>query len=69
MVLLSFHHSWSPAALRKKFQRRFLGKGNGVEFTARRLAREAGEGGLRLVETRGFRKFVSINWFACLGKE
>jgi SAM-dependent methyltransferase len=69
MVLLSFHHPWSPAALRKKFQRRFLGKGNGTEFTAGRLARDAAEGGLRLVETRGFRKYVSINWFARLEKE
>lgn len=68
MVLLSFHHPWSLAALRKKFQRRFLRKGNGVEFTERRLAHDAAECGLRLVETQGFCKYVSINWFACLAK-
>jgi ubiquinone/menaquinone biosynthesis C-methylase UbiE len=67
-VLLSFHHPFSVAALRKKFYRRFLGKGNGVEFTAARLAREAKECGLLLSETQGYRKYVSINWFARLEK-
>jgi len=67
-VLVSFHHPFSAAALRKKFYRRFLGKGNGVEFTAARLAREAMSCGLRLAATQGYRKYVSINWFACLEK-
>lgn len=67
-VLVSFHHPMSFTALRKKMRRRFFGKGNGTEFTHWALAREAAECGLQLVETKGFRKYVSINWFGCLVK-
>jgi ubiquinone/menaquinone biosynthesis C-methylase UbiE len=67
-VLLSFHHPCSLAALRKKLQRQVLRKGNGVEFTARVLTQDAESAGLRLAETQGFHKFVSINWFARLDK-
>lgn len=67
-VILSFHHPCSFTALRKKLKRAVLGRGNGAEISVGRLRREAGERGLDLVETRGFRKYVSINWFALLQK-
>jgi len=68
-VLISFHHPFSFTSIRKSLQR-FLSRdtsGNPA-FTQWRLAREAKQCGLRVVETKGFRKYVSINWFACLEK-
>jgi hypothetical protein len=67
-VILSFHHPLSFTFIRKYLRRALLGKGHGTEFTQWRLRREARECGLELIETRGFRKYVSINWFACLVK-
>jgi len=68
-VLISFHHPLSFTNLRKCLQRIVTGDTHGsAAFTQWRLAREARECGLRLAETKGFRKYVSINWFACLTK-
>ena len=67
-VIISFHHPVSFTFIRKALKRGLLGRGNGSEITEGRLRREARECGLNLVETRGFRKYVSINWFACLHK-
>ena len=64
-VLVSFHHPISFTHWRKLFQRKFLGYQKGVNAVShRQLEREASSGGLRLLETRGFRKYVSVNWFA-----
>jgi ubiquinone/menaquinone biosynthesis C-methylase UbiE len=68
-VMISFHHSLSATALRKFVQRTCFGKvQNGRPITHWRLRREAERSGLRLVETKGLRKYVSINWYACLEK-
>ncbi len=67
-VLVSFHHPISFTFVRKLIQRSFLGKGHGSEITQWRLKREAAQCGLQLMETLGFRKYVSINWFALLRK-
>jgi len=68
-VLVSFHHPMSFTHLRKAVQRKLSGRASrGSVITHWRLKREAEGCGLRLIETKGFRKFVSINWFACLGK-
>ncbi|PYI87136.1 MAG: hypothetical protein DME26_07030 [Verrucomicrobia bacterium] len=67
-VLLSFHHPLSFTYLRKMTQRCFCPSGrHGQPITHWRLKREAESCGLRLIETKGFHKYVSINWFACLG--
>jgi ubiquinone/menaquinone biosynthesis C-methylase UbiE len=69
MILISFHHPLSFTNLRKCLQRFFSGDTHGsAAFTQWRLAREALDCGLRLTETKSFRKYVSINWFACLMK-
>ena len=66
-VLISFHHPISFTNLRKWAQRLFSGDTSGsAAITQWRLKREAESCELRLIETRGFRKYVSINWFACL---
>ncbi len=62
-VIVSFHHSLSFTAVRK----RLLGRSSGA-ITHWRLRREAEACGLRVAEFRSFRKFVSINWFARLVK-
>jgi len=68
-VLISFHHLLSATALRKFVFRICFGRRqNGRPITHWRLRREAEDSGLRLVETKGLRKYVSINWFACLEK-
>ena len=68
-VLISFHHPWSFTHLRKTIQRKFSGRAQrGSVITQWQLKREAESCGLRVLETKGFRKYVSINWFACLGK-
>jgi ubiquinone/menaquinone biosynthesis C-methylase UbiE len=67
-VLISFHHLLSATALRKFLARSFGGRQNGRPITHWRLQREAERSGLRLVETKGLRKYVSINWFARLEK-
>jgi ubiquinone/menaquinone biosynthesis C-methylase UbiE len=69
-VLLSFHHSLSFTHLRKSIQR-FISppeKVHGEAITHWQLQREAQSCGLTMIETKSFRKFVSINWFACLKK-
>jgi len=68
LVLVSFHHPISFTFLRKFTKRTLFGKGSGSEITQWRLKREAAQCGLQLAETRGFRKYVSINWFALLRK-
>ena len=67
-VLVSFHHPISFTFVRKFIKRTFFGRGHGSEMTQWRLKREAAQSGLSLVDTRGFRKYVSINWFASLRK-
>ncbi len=67
-VLISFHHTISFTNLRKAIQRFFAGERTSPAITQWRLRREAAACGLRLTETKGFRKYVSINWFACLSK-
>lgn len=68
-VIVSFHHPFSFTAIRKALRRALLGKGSGTEFTQWQLRREAQACGLELIETKGFRKYISINWFACLVKK
>ena len=69
-VLISFHHTLSFTAFRKFIQRTLFGrKQHGRPITHWRLEREAGRGGLRLLETRSFGKYRSINWFACLSRK
>ena len=64
-VLVPFHHLLSATALRKFIGRTCFGHPqNGRPITHWRLRAEAERGGLRLVETRGLRKYVSINWYA-----
>src|SRR5262245_52262131 len=68
-VLISFHHPISFTNLRKWAQRLYAHDTSGsAAITQWRLRRESEGCGLRLVETRGFRKYISINWFACLAK-
>ena len=68
-VLVSFHHAISFTNMRKSIQRILSHDRSGSPaLTQWRLAAEANECGLRVVETRGFCKYVSINWFACLEK-
>jgi ubiquinone/menaquinone biosynthesis C-methylase UbiE len=68
-VLISFHHLLSATAFRKFIQRTCFGRRqNGRPITHWRLRREAEHSGLRLVETKGLRKYVSINWYALLEK-
>jgi len=69
-VLVSFHHLLSATALRKFVLRTCFGRRqNGRPITHWQLRREAQRGGLKLVETKGLRKYISINWYACLEKE
>jgi ubiquinone/menaquinone biosynthesis C-methylase UbiE len=63
-VLVSFHHLLSATAFRKFVQRTFGQPQNGRPITHWRLAREAKNSGLRLAETKGLRKYVSVNWYA-----
>jgi ubiquinone/menaquinone biosynthesis C-methylase UbiE len=68
-VLVSFHHLLSATAFRKFIQRTCFGRQqNGRPITHWRLRREAVRSGLRLVETKGLRKYASINWYACFEK-
>ena len=68
-VFLSFHHPFSFTHWRKTIKRSILGgTRHGSAITQWQLEREATACGLRLVETSGFRKYVSINWFARLEK-
>lgn len=69
-VLISFHHALSFTAFRKFIQRKFFGREqHGRPITHWRLRREAERSGLRMLETRSFGKYASINWFACLSKK
>lgn len=68
-VLLSFHHTWSPTHVRKRFDTltgRKTHRGQAVSHW--QLRREARSCGLEMKETRSFGKFRSINWFAYLKK-
>jgi len=68
-VLISFHHPLSFTHLRKSIQRKLTGRAQrGSVITQWQLKREAGGCGLRVIETKSFGKYMSINWFACLGK-
>jgi ubiquinone/menaquinone biosynthesis C-methylase UbiE len=68
-VLVSFHHPLSFTAAKKFAQRLFVPKPqHGGHVTHWQLKREAEACGLRLVETKGFRKYISVNWFACFSK-
>jgi ubiquinone/menaquinone biosynthesis C-methylase UbiE len=69
LVLLSFHHPFSFTHWRKTIKRAVLGGvRHGSAITQWQLEREASACALRVRETRGFRKYISINWFACLEK-
>jgi SAM-dependent methyltransferase len=68
-ILVSFHHTLSFTALRKAVQRACAGRAmRGKTITHWTLEREARACGLVLLGTRSFRKYSSINWFACLRK-
>jgi len=67
-VLISFHHTISLTNFRKAIQRFFKGERASPAITHWRLKREAAACGLTVAGTKGFRKYVSINWFACLSK-
>jgi ubiquinone/menaquinone biosynthesis C-methylase UbiE len=67
-VLVSFHHPISFTYARKFIQRTFFGQAYGPTITQWRLRREAESCGLKMLDTAGFRKYVSVNWFACLVK-
>jgi ubiquinone/menaquinone biosynthesis C-methylase UbiE len=69
-VLVSFHHPISFTHWRKLLQQAVLGgepRGHAVSHW--QLQREGEAAGLRLAETKGFRKYVSVNWFACFEKQ
>jgi ubiquinone/menaquinone biosynthesis C-methylase UbiE len=68
MVLVSFHHPLSFTFARRLVRRFFTGNWEIADITHWRLAREASECGLRMVETKSFGKYSSINWFARLQK-
>ena len=67
-VLISFHHTISFTNFRKAIRRFFAGERASPAITHWRLTREAADCRLSVAETKGFRKYVSINWFACLSK-
>jgi ubiquinone/menaquinone biosynthesis C-methylase UbiE len=68
-VLISYHHPISFTAARRWVQRKLFGRTQGGgEITQWRLRREARECGLELVDSKGFRKYISVNWFARLRK-
>jgi ubiquinone/menaquinone biosynthesis C-methylase UbiE len=68
-VMVSFHHPLSFTAIRKACQRMLSGRDRSSGTVSHwRLRREAQACGLRLVETRSFKKYISINWFACFVK-
>ena len=67
-VLVSFHHPISFTFLRKFVQHAISGR-HGQCITHWRLRREAQACGLEMAATAGIRKYVSINWFACLTKK
>jgi len=68
-VILSFHHPLSFTYAAKVVRRELFGfKQGGRGITHWQLTREAAAAGLRVVETRSFCKYASINWFACLQK-
>jgi ubiquinone/menaquinone biosynthesis C-methylase UbiE len=67
-VLVSFYHPLSFTAARRSVERAFGRKGYGQAVTHWRLKAEAEQCGLRVVEFRSYRKYVSINWFAHLCK-
>jgi len=67
-VLVSFYHPLSFTAVRRSVERAFGRKGYGQAVTHWRLQAEAERCGLRVVEFRSYRKYVSINWFVNLQK-
>lgn len=68
-VLLSFYHPISFTFVRRFIRGKlFPARRQGGAVTHWQLKREAEDCGLRLDETRGFRKYISVNWFACLRK-
>jgi ubiquinone/menaquinone biosynthesis C-methylase UbiE len=68
MVLVSFHHPFSFTFLRRLAKRVVTRDWEISDITQWRLGREVAVAGLRLSETRSFKKYVSINWFACIRK-
>ena len=67
-VLISFHHAISFTNFRKAIRRFLAGERVSPAITHWQLKREAAACGLSVAETKGFQKYVSINWFACLSK-
>ena len=67
-VLISFHHTISFTNFRKAIQRFFAAERGSPAITHWQLKREAAACGLSVAETKGFRRYISINWFACLSK-
>jgi len=68
LVLVSFHSPLSFTFAARMPKRILKGDWKVGDITHWRLAREARECGLEVVETKSFKKYVSINWFACLRK-
>ena len=69
-VLLSFYHALSFTSFRRSIEKIFFGrKGYGEAITHWQLQRDAELCGLQVIEFKSFRKYVSINWFACLRKQ
>ena len=67
-VLVSFYHPFSFTHWRQRFQQKFLGRRGANAVSHGQLQAEAAACGLRTVEMKGIRKYVSINWFACFEK-
>ena len=68
-VILSFFNSLSLTSLRHKLQTPFRGPcRKRHKITHWRLKREAQRCGLEVVDLKSLRKYVSLNWFACLEK-
>lgn len=68
LILVSFHNPLSATFVGRIPKRILKGDWKIGDITHWRLAREARECGLEVVEFKSFKKYVSINWFACLRK-
>ncbi|MEO6034840.1 MAG: hypothetical protein ABIQ35_06270, partial [Verrucomicrobiota bacterium] len=67
---ISFYHPFSFTHLRLQIKNQFAGKKKQRGTVSHwKLKREAASCGLEVCETKSYQKFVSINWFACLGKK
>ena len=68
-VIVSFHHPFSLTAVRKEIEALLSpSKRRPGTISHWRLRQEAQACGLQMTQTRSFRRYISINWFACLKK-